>query len=656
MDSLASENACGSHACDCHQALDSETALGVVLIAERRHIREKVGVLLEQADGLRLEGPGWCDRLEVLLGKLSFSERAALLAAPLGGRTEGIALPADDVLVRARTEWLPELLNSSGLYPHLQPIVSLTDGRTYGFESLIRGRVADRELNGAEIVAAAQAHGAIFTLDLVGRTVALEQGMPQLIEDEVLFVNFTPTAIYDPAVCLRTTWAIARRHGLSMERICFEVVETERYPDVEFLRRILDEYRAQGAMVALDDLGAGHSSLTYLDALRPDVVKLDRELISGIDEDPSRQRLVGALIDYAHELDVRVVAEGIETEAELAVISDLGADLGQGWYLGRPAAEPVRVDRSVVMNAKAGHVQGTTLELRDRALASATSGVLIADAIQEGMPIIYANPAFERLSGYDAAEITGRSCNFVQGEGTDERAKAEMRTALREGRECRVTVLNYRKDGAAYWCEVHLAPVFDRRGRVVQYIGVQNDVTDRVEAERRLREQRDHAHHLASHDALTGLANRRAFGKRASALLDELTGEQSAAVLFIDLNHFKRINDLHGHDTGDDVLCAAADELRRAVGPDAVLARHAGDEFLAFFTSPTSAYAQTRAAAAASRMTDALLDHEIAGPIAASVGWAITQAHSRQPLGELIGDADAAMYERRRVENRRRAA
>ena len=96
-------------------------------------------------------------------------------------------------------------------------------------------------------------------------------------------------------------------------------------------------------MVALDDLGAGHSSLTYLDALRPDVVKLDRELISGIDSDPSRQRLVGALIDYAHELDVRVVAEGIETEAELAVIADLGADLGQGWYLGRPAAEPVRV-------------------------------------------------------------------------------------------------------------------------------------------------------------------------------------------------------------------------------------------------------------------------------------------------------------------------
>ena len=171
---------------------------------------------------------------------------------------------------------------------------------------------------------------------------------------------------------------------------------------------------------------------------------------------------MGALIDYAHELDVRVVAEGIETEAELAVIADLGADLGQGWYLGRPAAEPVRVERRLVMDARAGHAQGTTLELRDRALAAATSGVVIADASQEGMPIIYANPAFERLTGYAAAEIIGRNCKFVQGEATDPDASAEMGAAIREGRECRVTVLNYRKDGTTYWCEVHLAPVLDQ--------------------------------------------------------------------------------------------------------------------------------------------------------------------------------------------------
>ena len=648
MDSLTVQNGCGTHACDCRKAPENATADGVVLVAERRHVREKVGVLLEQADGLRLSGADWPDRLEAVLAKLSFSERMALLAAPLDGQSAGIALPAEDVLARARSAWLPELLNGSGLYPNLQPIVSLADGRTYGFESLIRGRVGGRELNGGQIVAAAQAHGAIFTLDLVGRTVALEQGMPKLIDDEILFVNFTPTAIYDPAVCLRTTWAIARRHGLSMERICFEVVETEQYPDLDFLLRILDEYRAQGAMVALDDLGAGHASLAYLEALRPDVVKLDRALISGIDGDGSRQRLVGALIDYAHELDVRVVAEGIETEGELAVVTDLGADLGQGWYLGRPAVDPVRVDRGLVTDAKSGHAQGTTLELRDRALAAATSGVVIADATQEGLPIIYVNPAFERLTGYDAAEIAGRSCTFVQGNATDPRARAEMAAAIRDGRECRVTVLNYRKDGSSYWCDVHLAPVRDRRGRIVQYVGVQTEVTGRVEAEQELRDQRDRGHDLASHNALTGRPNRGAFNRSAGALLDRLAGASCAAVLFIDLDAFKGVNDVHGHDVGDEVLRAAADAFRQALGPDVLLARHAGDEFVAIFSAPSAHLAQVRAQTAADRLTSSV-EHEIAGPITASVGWTITPAEHPRPLAELVSAADASMYERKRL-------
>ncbi len=468
-------------------------------MSERGHVRNRVGVLLEQADGLRLEGAGWSDRLEALLGDLSFSERAALLASPLGGPTEGIALPAEELLARARTDWLPGLLNGPDVYPHLQPIVSLTDGRTYGYESLLRGRVGDRELSGGEIVAAAQAHGAIFTLDLVGRTVALEQAMPKLVGDEVLFVNFTPTAIYDPEVCLRTTWAIARRHGLSMDRICFEVVETERFPDISFLRRILDEYRQQGAMVALDDLGSGNSSLVYLKELRPDVVKLDRALISGIDGDSARQRLMGGVIDYAHELDIRVVAEGIETEAELAVIVDLGADLGQGFYLGRPAAEPVRIDPRIVMDTKVSHSRGTMLELRDRAAAPAASGVVIADALAEGMPIIYANPAFEQLTGYNATEIIGRNHTFVHGQGTDLVTSAKMCAAIEAGQECEVTVLNYRKNGTSYWCEVHLAPVYDRHGHLLQYISVQNEVTDREHAAQERPEERDRAH-LGGHD------------------------------------------------------------------------------------------------------------------------------------------------------------
>jgi diguanylate cyclase (GGDEF)-like protein/PAS domain S-box-containing protein len=354
------------------------------------------------------------------------------------------------------------------------------------------------------------------------------------------------------------------------------------------------------------------------------------------------------LIDYAHELDSRVVAEGIETEAELAIVAELGADLGQGWYLGRPAADPARVERRLVLDAKAGRAQGATLEIRDRALSSATSGVVIADALQDGMPIIYANPAFERLTGYAAAEINGRDCKFVQGDGTDPSAKAEMSAAMREGRECRVTVLNYRKDGTSYWCEVHLSPVLDRRGRVLQYVGVQNDVTARVEAEQQLRGERDRARHVASHDSLTGLLNRIAFSRRGQAVLDNLTANEAAVVLFIDVDRFKRVNDHHGHDIGDEVLSAAGDAFSRILGTDALLARHAGDEFLALFTASDATAAQERATSIAERSTLRVLDHELAGTITASVGWAIACADEPRPLVELIREADVLMYDRKR--------
>ena len=616
----------------------------MMLVAERQHVRAKVGVLLEQTDGLRLEGADWPDRLEAILNQLSFSERSALLATPITGAGSQPTLSADDVLLRARTQWLPDLLNGSQLYPHLQPIVSLADGTTYGFEALIRGTVDGRELSGGEIVQASRAHGAIFTLDLVGRTVALEQAMPKLEEDQVLFVNFTPTAIYDPKVCLRTTWAIARRLGLPMERICFEAVETEEFPDLSFLRRILDEYREQGAMVALDDLGAGHSSLSYLKELRPDIVKLDRDLVIGLAEDPARQRLLGALIDYAHELDIRVVAEGIETEDDLAATRALGADLGQGWYLGRPAAEPTIVERSLVTGARTDRPLRASLEIRDRALTAATSGVVIADATQHGLPIVYVNPAFERITGYSASEITGCSCSILQGESSDPVAVDEMRRAIRSGQECRVTLLNFRKDQTPFWCEVHLAPVHDAHGRVVEYVGVQNDVSARVDAETQLREERDRADHLARHDLLTGLPNRQEFADVVEAELDALADDETAAVIFIDLDQFKKVNDDYGHNTGDDVLHEAAAKLRGLCGPDVLVARQAGDEFLAFFTRPDTQMAAQRAHQIEIAVADQLIDQAVAGVITASAGSSLSPPGQRRTLDEMLAEADQAMY------------
>lgn len=123
------------------------------------------------------------------------------------------------------------------------------------------------------------------------------------------------------------------------------------------------------------------------------------------------------------------------------------------------------------------------LRLRDRAVAAATDGILIADAAQPDWPVIGVNPGFERITGYPAAEILGHNGRFLQGPGTERAAVAEIRRALEESRKCTVTLLNCRKDGTPFGNELRLAPVRDEAGQLTHVVGVQSDVTERKRAE-----------------------------------------------------------------------------------------------------------------------------------------------------------------------------
>lgn len=126
------------------------------------------------------------------------------------------------------------------------------------------------------------------------------------------------------------------------------------------------------------------------------------------------------------------------------------------------------------------------LRLHDRAMAASSCGITIADARQPDMPLIYINEAFEAITGYPTAEVLGKNCRFLQGEDRSQPELDEMRAALKEGRSCRITIRNYRKDGSLFWNELFTAPVFDHDGQLTHYVGVQTDVTARKLAEEAL--------------------------------------------------------------------------------------------------------------------------------------------------------------------------
>jgi PAS domain S-box-containing protein len=129
-----------------------------------------------------------------------------------------------------------------------------------------------------------------------------------------------------------------------------------------------------------------------------------------------------------------------------------------------------------------------SLKLRERAIAASSNGIIITDTRQRDNPIIYANPGFERITGYSAAEALGRNCRFLQGADTDQLGLTELRNSIRQQRECHVILSNYRKDGTPFWNELYVSPVFNEYGELTNYVGIQNDITERVKTELELYE------------------------------------------------------------------------------------------------------------------------------------------------------------------------
>ncbi|HSL00123.1 MAG TPA: SpoIIE family protein phosphatase [Rubrobacteraceae bacterium] len=129
--------------------------------------------------------------------------------------------------------------------------------------------------------------------------------------------------------------------------------------------------------------------------------------------------------------------------------------------------------------------------LLDRAVAASSNGIVITDPNLPNDPIVYVNPAFERITGYAADEVMGRNCRFLQGEDRDQAQLEQLRTALGEGRGCRVVLRNYKKDGRLFWNELYISPVYSDEGRLTHFVGVQNDVTDRRRIEEALRRSED---------------------------------------------------------------------------------------------------------------------------------------------------------------------
>ena len=258
------------------------------------------------------------------------------------------AEPLAFALKTMQHEWARQALRDNWLFSVFHPIIAAQTGEIFAYEALLRARNPETQaiIGAGEIITACEKLNLQHQLDQTARKTAIHNAAELKIPAMRCFINFLPNTIYDPKICLRTTMQAAQDAGIEMSQIVFEVVETEQIPDMKRLRHILDYYRERGVGTAVDDMGAGFTSMEYLTALQPDYVKLDRDVVIEAAQFPAARRSFESIVGMAHRLDIKVVAEGIETPHQMQVCQQAGVDFMQGFLFARPANPPQSVDAS----------------------------------------------------------------------------------------------------------------------------------------------------------------------------------------------------------------------------------------------------------------------------------------------------------------------
>ncbi len=403
-----------------------------------------------------------------------------------------------------------------------------------------------------------------------------------------------------------------------MRAVCVSGVQVEAVP--ERVIRLDDRTFQQCPLAAAVASGETQTGTT--------AANLDFGLWRRHDGDP-----LGSLIALPLFEDGRVLGtlsiHAAETHAfdaeEIRLLEQLAADLSFGIHSLRART--------------ARRLAEASLQLSNRAIDAVRNGILIVDASRPELPITYVNPAFERITGYTAAEVLGRSTDFLVADDRNQVGIGEIDAALRARESASATIRNYRKDGSLFWNELYMSPVWDDAGVLTHFVGIINDVTERQRYQEQLEYQ-------AQHDELTGLPNRNLLHDRlAQALFYAERHGHTAAVLFVDLDRFKLINDSLGHSAGDEVLQICARRLRALARRGDTIARYGGDEFVMLLADVSNedrvSYIARRVLAG---MTEAVTVREHEFRLTVSIGISLYPRDGKTPE-VLLRNADAAMYQ-----------
>jgi EAL domain-containing protein (putative c-di-GMP-specific phosphodiesterase class I)/GGDEF domain-containing protein/CBS domain-containing protein len=488
-------------------------------------------------------------------------------------------------------EELRAIIDDDRLKPHYQPILDLRTGKMHGFEGLIRGPSDSLLHSPLNLFKVALLTGQVVSLEAACCS-SLLRGFKASGQPHKLFLNISPGSLsQSPFLALFQPDGL-RELGFSPDRIVIEITENQPTYDFSQLVSTANLFRSLGFAIAMDDLGEGFSSLRLWSELRPEYVKVDKHFIHGVSQDPVKHQFLRSLRDIAATTGALMVAEGIELEADLSVVQDLGLDLGQGYLFGRPVPTPHPVLAPEILGGARARSAGSAGSAWIQDSRSTAARLLMEipplppetpnwkveqrfaqdrelqsiPVVRQGLPVglINRHVFVDLMAKPFSRELYGkRPCSTLMDQTL---LVVDHHTSLHE-----LSKLIVESDPR----HILHGFILTRDG---QYAGMGSG----HDLMREITQMQIHAARYAN--PLTGLPGNVPINEHLDDLIRQ---ELPFVVCYCDLDHFKPYNDVHGYGRGDEVIQWTGRQLEAACEPDLDFVGHiGGDDFLVILRSP----------------------------------------------------------------------
>ena len=479
---------------------------------------------------------------------------------------------------------LGQILAHGDLHSLFQPIVSVTERRILGYEALTRGPSNSPLHSPLTLFAAARQTGMLSELELACRKSACRRFSEQRL-DGLLFLNVSPDSLLDANHQPGRTLQLLQTYGIAPSRVVIELTEQSPTDDFYLLDTALHHYRDMGFSIALDDLGAGYSSLRLWSELRPDYVKIDRHFIDGIHRDAVKREFVGSILQMAKASRAKVIAEGIELEEELAVLCEMGVDLLQGYLLCRPQETPPTdarkmlpalgqaptplgeegSDLTALLNEQqAVSISTPTAEVLEAFRAQANlNSLAVLDEAQRPVGIVHRHSLSDVLLKPFATELYARKP--ISRLMSNDFLAVEISQSLQQVSRLLTSRARQRMEEDFV---ITVEGCYQGLGRVIDVL--------KLITEMKIQQAR-------YANPLTLLPGNVPIQQCLARLLQQ---NREAAICYVDIDSFKPFNDLYGYAKGDEVLLCLAHCLNERIDPSRDFVGHiGGDDFLLVFGS-----------------------------------------------------------------------